>query len=111
MRFSWFGGFIVQFYEGAEGHLLKELGLIELHRGWRRRCEAEPTDKLRAMCDSRPDLDTLYPHLVELVSCFKYSEDVHQPAACRVAADAGGDDAGWPRSCCKDMISREFRVR
>jgi hypothetical protein len=109
MRFSWFGGFIIQFYEGTEGHLLKEVGLIELREAGDD-CEAEPTDKLRAMCDCRPDLDTLYPNLVELVICFKYPRMfINQRHVEWRLMRAGMTQDGL--ELLQDMISQEFRIR
>jgi hypothetical protein len=74
MLFSYLGGRI-QFGRCGEGYTLKELGLLEV--SFRERefdFEVQPTQLLRRMCEHRPDLETLYPLLVEMVLCFRYSD-------------------------------------
>jgi hypothetical protein len=71
--FSYFGGH-VQFDRGGEGHMLSELGLIDVtFRDREFDFDVQPTPLLRRMCESRPELETLYSLLVEMVLASKYS--------------------------------------
>ena len=65
MRFSGFGS-IGQFSGGSEGDVILRAGLI-----WKREdgfeVEAFPTEQLDSCFSAKPDLEAVYPLLVELV--------------------------------------------
>ena len=72
MQFGMFGSF-VQIEPNSEGWVLWRAGLLE--RGgkpWA--VEIQPTPRLRAMFTAMPELETLYPLLVEYVMIFRYRD-------------------------------------
>jgi hypothetical protein len=70
MRFGPFGSF-VQISPGNEGFTLWEADLIDTG-GDEWEMEIKPTPRLRSMFSSMPDMDALYPVLIELVVYYAY---------------------------------------
>ena len=70
MQFGMLGS-MVQIEPRSEGWVLWRGGLLE-RSGQPRAVEIQPTPRLRAMFTTMPDLEALYPVLVEYVMAFRY---------------------------------------
>ena len=70
MRFGILGS-IVQIEPGSEGYVLWQAGLIDKRcHDWQ--VEIQPTPLLRSLFATMPELEELYPVLVEFVLPFRY---------------------------------------
>jgi hypothetical protein len=72
MRFGLFGS-IVQMDIGAEGHVLQMAGLLQTG-GDEWELEIQPTPLLRSLFNAMPEMEQLYPVLVEVVLIFRYPD-------------------------------------
>jgi hypothetical protein len=73
MRFGLFGS-IVQLDPGSEGFVLRQAGLLQTAgEAWK--VEIQPTPLLRSLFTVMPELDELYPVLVEFVMIFRYLDN------------------------------------
>lgn len=70
MRFGLFGS-IVQLDPGSEGFVLRQAGLIQAS-GEEWEVEIQPTPLLRSLFTAMPDMEELYPLLVEFVLIYRY---------------------------------------
>ncbi len=70
MRFGLFGS-IVQIHPRSEGYVLWQEGLIQTS-GEEWEVEIHPTPLLRSLFTVMPELEELYPVLVEFVMMFRY---------------------------------------
>jgi hypothetical protein len=71
MRFGEFGSF-VQIEPGSDGYVLWLAGLITRREDWQ--VEIEPTPLLRSLFTGMPEMEELYPVLVEYVLIFRYPD-------------------------------------
>ena len=84
MRFGSFGS-IVQLGPGSEGYVLLRAGLLQTSGDYWQ-IEVQPTPLLRSLFTAMPELEELYPVLVEFVMIFRYRDNPEF-----VDADATGD--------------------
>jgi hypothetical protein len=70
MRFGIMGS-VVQFTPSSEGHLLWRAGLLQTD-GLMGAAEYHPTQLLRSLFTDIPEMEELYPVLVEFVLIFRY---------------------------------------
>ena len=70
MRFGLFGS-IVQLEPGSEGYVLRQAGLLQTG-GQEWELEIQPTPLLRSLFTAMPDMEELYPLLVEFVLAMKH---------------------------------------
>jgi hypothetical protein len=73
MQFGPFGS-LVQLEPGSEGHVLLQAGLIQTSGDYWQ-IEIQPTPLLRSLFTSTPELEELYPLLVEFVMIFRYLDN------------------------------------
>jgi hypothetical protein len=72
MRFGLYGS-IVQLEPGSEGFVLQQAGLLQTSgQAWE--LEVQPTPLLRSLFNAMPEMDQLYPVLVEFVLIFRYPD-------------------------------------
>lgn len=73
MRFGSFGS-LVQLEPGSEGYVLLRAGLLQTSGDYWQ-IEVQPTPLLRSLFTAMPELEELYPALVEFVMIFRYRDN------------------------------------